>query len=130
VTSFTRFAGVAIVALSLASAGCGEGQPQAKGAPPPAVTVAKPVRNLVVDQDQYVGRFVAIDSVEIRARVGGYLNRINFTDGQMVKEGDTLFVIDRRPYRPTRSSRPRPNWRRLAPTSFMPRVTSIVVPNR
>jgi RND family efflux transporter MFP subunit len=56
------------------------------------------VRKLVVDQDEYVGRFVPVDTVEVRARVGGYLDRINFTDGQMVKQGDTLFVIDRRPY--------------------------------
>jgi RND family efflux transporter MFP subunit len=100
-TSFTRFAGVAIAILGLVGAGCSEGQPQqAKGPPPPpAVTVAKPVRKLVVDQDEYVGRFVAVESVEVRARVGGYLEQINFTDGQMVKQGDTLFVIDRRPYR-------------------------------
>ena len=98
-TRLVRFAGVALAALAVA--GCSEGQPQAKGGapPPPTVTVAKPVRKLVVDQDEYVGRFVAVDSVEVRARVGGYLERINFTDGQMVKTGDLLFVIDRRPYR-------------------------------
>src|SRR5262245_60816575 len=96
--SSVRLAGVAIAILALA--GCSEGQPQqAKSPPPPAVTVAKPVRKLVVDQDEYVGRFVAVASVEVRARVGGYLERINFTDGQMVKESDVLFVIDRRPYR-------------------------------
>jgi RND family efflux transporter MFP subunit len=94
-----RFAGVAIAAFALAVAGCSEGQPQqAKAPPPPTVTVAKPVRKLVVDQDEYVGRFVPVDTVEVRARVGGYLDKINFTDGQMVKQGDTLFVIDRRPY--------------------------------
>src|SRR5262249_32615768 len=95
----TRFPGMAIAVFALAAAGCSEGQPQqAKAPPPPTVTVAKPVRKLVVDQDEYVGRFVAVDMVEVRARVGGYLDRINFTDGQMVKQGDTLFVIDRRPY--------------------------------
>jgi RND family efflux transporter MFP subunit len=93
-----RFAGVAIAALALVGAGCSEGQPQQAKAPPPTVTVAKPIQKLVVDQDEYVGRFVAVDMVEIRARVGGYLDRINFTDGQMVKQGDTLFIIDRRPY--------------------------------
>ena len=99
-TLLVRFAGVAIVALAVA--GCSEGQPQAKGAPPPpTVTVAKPVRKLVVDQDEYVGRFVAVDSVEIRARVSGYLDRIHFTDGQMVKQGDLLFTIDRRPFQTT-----------------------------
>jgi RND family efflux transporter MFP subunit len=53
---------------------------------------------VVVDQDEYVGRFVAIESVEVRARVSGYLDRIDFTDGQMVKQGDLLFTIDRRPF--------------------------------
>ena len=62
------------------------------------VTVAKPVRKLVVDHDEYVGRFVAVDSVEVRARVAGYLDQIHFTDGQIVKKGDLLFTIDRRPY--------------------------------
>ncbi|MFZ0071165.1 MAG: efflux RND transporter periplasmic adaptor subunit, partial [Xanthobacteraceae bacterium] len=99
-TGFARFL-VAAAILGVATAGCSEGQPQqAKGPPPPpTVTVAKPARKLVVDEDEYVGRFVAVESVEIRARIGGYLEKINFTDGQMVKEGDVLFVIDRRPYR-------------------------------
>ena len=94
-----RFAGMAIAVFALVGAACSEGQPQqAKAPPPPTVTVAKPVRKLVIDQDEYVGRFVALDTVEMRARVGGYLEKINFTDGQMVKQGDVLFVIDRRPY--------------------------------
>jgi RND family efflux transporter MFP subunit len=99
-TLFARLA-VVVAILGVATTGCSEGQPQqAKGPPPPpTVTVAKPIRKLVVDEDEYVGRFIAVDSVEIRARVGGYLDKINFTDGQMVKEGDVLFVIDRRPYR-------------------------------
>jgi multidrug efflux system membrane fusion protein len=52
----------------------------------------------VNDFDEYVGRFVAVDSVEIRARVSGYLQKVHFTDGQIVKEGDLLFTIDRRPF--------------------------------
>ncbi len=66
--------------------------------PPPTVTVAKPVERNVVDQDEYVGRFVAVDAVEVRARLSGYLAAIHFTDGQMVKKGDLLFTIDRRPF--------------------------------
>jgi RND family efflux transporter MFP subunit len=62
------------------------------------VTVAKPIERTVVDQDEYVGRFVAVDTVEIRSRVSGYLSEIDFTDGQMVKKGDLLFVIDHRPF--------------------------------
>jgi membrane fusion protein, multidrug efflux system len=80
-------------------AGCGSGQAPAQAAPPPpAVTVAKPVKRTIVDQDEYVGRFVAIDSVEVRSRLSGYLASVHFTDGQMVKKGDLLFTIDRRPF--------------------------------
>ncbi|MFZ0777957.1 MAG: efflux RND transporter periplasmic adaptor subunit, partial [Xanthobacteraceae bacterium] len=57
-----------------------------------------PVQRTVVDYDEYVGRFVAVDSVEIRSRLSGYLSAIHFTDGQMVKKGDLLFTIDRRPF--------------------------------
>jgi RND family efflux transporter MFP subunit len=80
-------------------AGCGSGQAPAQAAPPPAaVTVAKPVTRTIVDQDEYVGRFVAVDSVEVRSRLSGYLASVAFTDGQMVKKGDLLFTIDRRPF--------------------------------
>jgi RND family efflux transporter MFP subunit len=84
--------------LSVALAGCGQGQQQSAAAAPPAVTVANPVQRTVVDQDEYVGRFVAVNSVEIRARLSGYLKQIDFTDGQMVKQGAPLFTIDRRPF--------------------------------
>ena len=87
------------VALALATlvASCGERPPQG-GPPPPAVTVAKPVKQTVVDYDEYVGRFVAVNSVEVRARVSGYLEGVHFKDGQMVKQGDLLFTIDKRPF--------------------------------
>jgi RND family efflux transporter MFP subunit len=69
----------------------------AQNAPPP-VTVAKPVVRDVIDSDDFVGRFEAVDQVEVRARVGGYLQEVHFTDGALVKKGDLLFVIDQRPY--------------------------------
>jgi RND family efflux transporter MFP subunit len=78
--------------------GCSGSSNQAAAPPPPAVTVANPTQRTVVDQDEYVGRFVAVDSVEMRARLSGYLSRIDFQDGQMVKKGDLLFTIDRRPF--------------------------------
>jgi RND family efflux transporter MFP subunit len=62
------------------------------------VTVAKPTQQTVTDHDEYVGRFVAVNSIEVRARVAGYLDRIHFTDGQIVNQGDLLFTIDRRPF--------------------------------
>ena len=80
-------------------AGCGEQKTQAQAAPPPpTVTVAKPTKKLVTDRDEYVGRFIAFDYVEMRARVSGYLEKILFKDGQLVKEGDPLFLIDPRPF--------------------------------
>jgi RND family efflux transporter MFP subunit len=89
--------------LCLASllAACGQGAPQQAAPPPPAVTVAKPTKQTVTDYDEYVGRFIAVDSVEVRARVSGYLDKVQFTDGQLVKQGDPLFTIDRRPFEAT-----------------------------
>lgn len=83
-----------------ATAGCGKSQSNAqKQSPaPPAVTVATPVKRLVPDEVEYVGRFIAVDQVDIRARVSGYLAAIHFRDGAMLKTGDPLFTIDRRPF--------------------------------
>jgi multidrug efflux system membrane fusion protein len=72
---------------------------QAPGGPPPAVTTAKPIVKDVVETSEFTGRFEATDSVDIRARVSGYLDRVAFQDGSTVKKGDLLFVIDRRPYK-------------------------------
>jgi RND family efflux transporter MFP subunit len=88
----------AVVTLALLAAGCGEQKQASSAPPPPSVTVAAPVKRTVFDYDEYVGRFVAVDSVEIRARVSGYLDSVHFTDGQMVKQGDLLFTIDKRPF--------------------------------
>jgi RND family efflux transporter MFP subunit len=94
-----RFA-VAVVLLAPALAACGQNPQQNAGGPPPppTVTVAKPIERGVTDQDEYVGRFIAVNSVEVRARVSGYLDKVHFRDGQMVKQGDLLFTIDRRPF--------------------------------
>lgn len=92
--------GLFAVALALPLAGCGQPSAQQQGAPPPpVVTVANPAQKQVTDTDEYVGRFVAVDEVNVRARVSGYLDKIHFTDGQMVKEGDLLFTIDQRPFK-------------------------------
>jgi RND family efflux transporter MFP subunit len=91
---------LAAISVALALSACGQNPQQQAGGPPPppAVTVAKPIERGVVDYDEYVGRFIAIDSVEVRARVSGYLEKVHFRDGQMVKEGDPLFTIDKRPF--------------------------------
>src|SRR3954468_19775114 len=91
----------AALSLAFALAACGQGEKGAGVPPPPTVTVAKPAVRAVTDQDEYVGRFVAIDAVEVRARVSGYLDKIHFRDGQMVKQGDLLFTIDKRPFENT-----------------------------
>ncbi|HEX8664766.1 MAG TPA: efflux RND transporter periplasmic adaptor subunit [Beijerinckiaceae bacterium] len=67
-------------------------------APPPPVTVAKPVVKEVVEYDDYTGRFEAAESVDVRSRVSGYLEAVHFRDGSLVRRGDLLFVIDRRQY--------------------------------
>jgi RND family efflux transporter MFP subunit len=86
-----------LVVPALAACGQSQSQPQA-APPPPQVTIANPISKMIADQDEYVGRFVAIEFVEVRARVPGYLEAIHFQDGQMVKAGDLLFTIDRRPF--------------------------------
>lgn len=97
------FAALLVAGLAAGLSACGQGQPQQQAAPPPPqVTVAKPAQKMVVDQDEYVGRFVAVDFVEIRARVSGYLAVVHFKDGQLVKEGDLLFTIDKRPFQNAR----------------------------
>src|SRR5215467_6931426 len=92
-----RILAAALIAFASLLTACGEAQKQA-APPPPKVTVAKPIKRTIVDQDEYVGRFVPVDVVEVRARVSGYLDRIHFTDGQIVKQGDLLFTIDKRPF--------------------------------
>ena len=90
-----------LCALATLVVSCGERQQQGGGPPPPAVTVAKPVKRTVSDFDEYVGRFTAVNSVEVRARVSGYLDGVHFKDGQIVKQGDLLFTIDKRPFQNT-----------------------------
>jgi len=64
----------------------------------PVVTVATPLAARVVDWDDFLGQFVAVDSVDVRPRVSGYLRSVGFRDGDFVKKGQILFVIDPRPY--------------------------------
>ena len=89
----------AIAAVALVLAGCDQANvvAQAPAPPPPQVTVAKPAVKRITETDEYVGRFVAVDFVEVRTRVSGYLEKIHFKDGQLVKAGDPLLTIDRRP---------------------------------
>jgi len=91
--------GALALTLTALVAGCGEQQAaKAPAPPPPAVTIGAPVAQTVSDFDEYVGRFVAVNAVEVRARVSGYLEGLHFKDGQIVKQGDLLFSIDKRPF--------------------------------
>ncbi|HWF00989.1 MAG TPA: efflux RND transporter periplasmic adaptor subunit [Caulobacteraceae bacterium] len=83
-------------ALAAVGAGCA---PKAPPAPPPAtVMVATPLPMRMVDWDNYDGQFTAVDSVDVRPRVSGYLLRVDFKDGDLVRKGQVLFEIDPRPY--------------------------------
>ncbi|MFT4937425.1 MAG: multidrug efflux system membrane fusion protein [Paraglaciecola sp.] len=69
-----------------------------KKMPAPTVDVSSPIEAVISQWDEYTGRFAAVDEVEIRARVSGYLQKVNFKDGQVVKKDDILFIIDQRPF--------------------------------
>ena len=89
----------AAAAAELLLSGCARNvaaQPQAMQ--PPQVTVAAAVSRKVTEFDEFTGRFEAVERVEVRPRVSGYISSVNFTDGNEVKKGDVLFVIDPRPY--------------------------------
>jgi multidrug efflux system membrane fusion protein len=81
----------------IAVAGCD--QKPAPVTPPPAkVTVARPLDREVIDWDEYTGFLAAVETVELRARVGGFVEKANFEEGQFVNEGQVLFELDPQPY--------------------------------
>ncbi|QSA99157.1 efflux RND transporter periplasmic adaptor subunit [Methylococcus sp. EFPC2] len=81
-------------------AGCGPSAQTDGGARPPTpVKIAQAVQREVVEWDEYPGRIEAVEAVDVRARVDGYLEKVNFKAGDRVKKGDLLFVIDPRPFR-------------------------------
>src|SRR5262245_64756156 len=89
-----------LLCIALACAvlgGCRSAQ-TAPAPAPPAVVVSAPLTMRLTEWDEYTGRFEATDTVDVRARVDGYLDSIHFVDGALVKRGDLLFVIDPRPY--------------------------------
>src|SRR5262249_8747297 len=86
-----------LAGLTILLTTCTQQQPSSPP-PPPKVTVSQPVVRDVVELDDYTGRLEAVESVEVRARVSGYLQSVHFTHGEIVKKGALLFVIDPRPY--------------------------------
>lgn len=89
---------VAAAAAVVVVAGCDE--QQTSSAPPaPVVTVAKPLQKKITEWDEYTGRVVPVETVEVRPRVSGFIDAIHFKDGDIVKQNDLLFTIDQRPYK-------------------------------
>src|SRR5438445_10012242 len=88
-----------IVLFAVTLSGCGDkpSQPAVAAAAPP-VTVAQPAKRTVTDWDEFTGRFEAVEEVQVRARVGGFVTNVEFRDGAMVNTGDLLYVIDSRPF--------------------------------
>lgn len=92
--TIVRTAAAGILALA---AGC---RPPAPSTPPPPKVVATtPVRAPIVEWDEYVGRLAPIEEVGVRARVGGHLESTHFVEGQVVRQGDLLGILDQRPFR-------------------------------
>src|SRR6516162_9901535 len=101
VTPRLRFgiASALVPGLCLALAGCARAPIEAPAAAPPPVTVSYPVKRKVTDYADFTARTAAVNSVELRARVSGYLDKVNFKEGALVKKGDVLFEIDPRTYK-------------------------------
>lgn len=95
--TYRRLAWGALLAAA-AAGGCTGQQPPAAPPATPEVTVSKPVTREVTDYFEFPGQTEAVGEVDIRARVTGYLMKVNFVDGQNVKKGDLLYEIDPRPY--------------------------------
>ncbi len=89
---------VAALTIGLLVPGCGKHSSRTAPAPP-VVTVVQPIAREVVEWDEYIGRLESPETVELRARVSGYLDKVHFKEGKEVKKGDLLFTIDPRPYR-------------------------------
>src|SRR5688572_29791583 len=88
-----------LLPLGLANlSGCGHAAGSLPAPAPPKVTVARPISRTVHDVEEYTGRVAAVESVDVRARISGYVQEVYFHDGQMVKKGDKLFLIDPRTY--------------------------------
>jgi multidrug efflux system membrane fusion protein len=86
------------VLIALAVAGCGSQAAESAGPPPADVSVAEVVSKTVRPWDEFTGRISAVESVDLRPRVSGYIERVAYAEGQEVHKGDLLFVIDQRPY--------------------------------
>src|SRR5206468_5343643 len=92
-----RLLAIAALTFGLLVAGCGK-HASKTASPPPVVSVVQPIAREVVEWDDYIGRLESRETVELRARVSGYLDKVHFKEGKEIKRGDLLFTIDPRPY--------------------------------
>src|SRR5437773_11981561 len=92
-----RLLAIAALTFGLLVAGCGK-HASKTASPPPVVSVVQPIAREVVEWDDYIGRLESPETVELRARVSGYLDKVHFKEGKEIKKGDLLFTIDTRPY--------------------------------
>jgi RND family efflux transporter MFP subunit len=92
---------LSVVVISLGALTFGRKKEPPAAAPLPAVTVAPVVQREIADWDEFTGRLQAVDAVEIRPRVSGYIKRVSFDEGKEVRKGEVLFEIDPRPYEAT-----------------------------
>ncbi|MDZ7278481.1 efflux RND transporter periplasmic adaptor subunit [Pantoea eucrina] len=90
-----------VILLGSLLAGCDRGEAQSAPPPPPEVSVAQVAEQKVSRWDSFNGRFDAVESVQLRPRVSGYIDRVNYREGDEVKKGQVLFTIDDRTYRAT-----------------------------
>src|SRR5882672_2715246 len=87
-----------VLGLCIGLAGCAGISSGAPEAAPTPVTVSRPVERDVTDYADFTARTAAVDSVEVRAHVWGYLDKVNFKEGALVQKGEVLFELDPRPY--------------------------------
>src|ERR1700733_13730229 len=87
-----------LVGLCIGLAGCAGARSESSASVPTPVAVSRPVERDVTDYADFTARVAAVDSVEVRAHVWGYLDKVNFKEGALVKKGDVLFELDPRPY--------------------------------
>ena len=100
--SYLLLAAAPLAALLVSACARNEAAESRAAPPAPQVTVAAAVSRKVTDSNEFTGRFEAVERVEIRPRVSGYISSVNFREGSEVRKGDVLFVIDPRPYQAER----------------------------